>query len=141
MPDRQFKIFQFFDPETNLLTEERWEDEKGNTSRVDGGPAMREWDAVTGKLVYELWYRDDVPHRLAQPAKIFYASDGQTILATEWYHHGRRHRLDGPAVIEIDGTSGTHSKSEWWINDQQVDPRTKSPLNAGPKPPKNDPNF
>lgn len=71
------------------ITRKEWIKD-GERHRLDG-PALLEWDAATGVVIYE-----------------------------EWAQHGEFHRQGGPAIIERDSETGGILRTEWWVDGKNI---------------------
>ena len=115
----EHKVNTDTDPVTGKVIRQQWYNKDGDLDRAHG-PAMVDYDAVTGTATYELWWKGGKHDRADGPAVILRDDATGTVTAEAWYKDGKRDRADGPAVIYRDAAIGTVI-DEAWYKDGKLD--------------------
>ena len=87
-----------------------------NTPRIHA-----QWGVTTpnshAETIQHIWYNDNKRHRIGNPAKIIYKSDGKTMISQDWYINDKLHRDDGPAQITINTNDDIeYIEHVWYFN-------------------------
>lgn len=86
----------------------------------ENGPAYTVYFPGTNKIHEEIYYICGKKYRENGPAHIIYNSHGARCYEV-WYKNNLFHRLDGPAVIECDFTDGQRTNSLWFLKGRPLD--------------------
>jgi len=105
------------DPESGRRVSERWllNHNDGLFLHREDGPAVQQWDAETGVLVVEGYYRFGGESREGLPAVTERDPRTGETLSEVWSEHGAAHRDgDKPAVWFKDPETGVIHTEEYW---------------------------
>lgn len=95
---QEYRVIVGFDKATKVLTSERWQNQFGELHHPLGQQAIRTWDAESGELTSELYYRNGRLHRDGdEPAEIYYEPGFHEPIAIQqtWYQDGVQSRANG----------------------------------------------
>ena len=105
------------DPESGRRVSERWllNHKDGLLLHREDGPAVQQWNADTGVLVLEGYYRFGNESREGQPAKVERDPRTGETLSEVWSQYGSPHRdEDQPAIWFKDPDTGVVYTEEYW---------------------------
>ncbi len=81
-----------------------------------GGAALSVWDGETGALLVECFAERGSYHRLGgEPAVRHFAKETGEATMIKFYQRGSLHRIDGPAFVKLDAETGVITFEEWRI--------------------------
>lgn len=125
-----FRVNVFRDKETLNVTKEIWYHADGKMGRV-GGPAFQEFNRVNGMKVKEVYYSGDMVHRPEKdgPASRKWDAETGNLIYEEYAQYGKTNRSDGkPACISYDKNTGQIRETEFFKNDEEINPVTGNPI-------------
>ncbi len=94
----------------------------GKQHRDNDKPAILRFDAATGNETLRAYWIDDRPHRLGDAPAAIYSSASGSVMSEQFALFGMFHRTNGPAKIDYDEHTGDVTLTEYWVNDQKVEP-------------------
>jgi hypothetical protein len=83
---------------------------------------VSERDAMTGTIIYEIWYKDGRLDRADGPAVVYRNPTTGIVTLEAWYKNNKRNRADGPARIVRDAATGALLHEAWWKDGKQIAP-------------------
>jgi len=104
-------------PETGIVVSETWTLPDRRKSRVDG-PGLIQRDDITGVVITEGWYLNNLSHRAGGPALITRDAKTGNLLREVWWIEGRRSRQEGPCILGRDPTTGAVIHELWQVRGQ-----------------------
>ncbi len=120
------KVLVVRDRKTSNITGEYWAKEDGTPHRVFG-PAVSEFDPVSGQLLKEIYYlRGEIHRREGNgPAVREWSSTTGKLTYVEFSEYGEHHRTDGePAIIYYNPHTGEVLDQEYYVSGEK---RSSSP--------------